>query len=196
MTLAFLAALQHLPGRQRAVLILRDVLAWRADEVAELLDMTVAAVNSALQRARATMQRCPAPTGRNVPPRPTPGSRRSGALCAAWETADMPRLVALLRDDAVLTMPPLPAWYQGRAAILASCRAISSRATRGPLPPGPHAGQRLPGLRAYTRAARMASTVREHCRSLASPAISIAAIHDFLVLDDRLFARFDLAPTI
>jgi len=112
-SLAFLAALQHLPGRQRAVLILREVLDWQAMEVAELLDMTVAAVNSALQRARATMkaQYTAFKTGSVAPA----GDVRMATLLQqyvqAWETADATRMVALLRHDAVLTMPPVPAWY-------------------------------------------------------------------------------------
>ena len=118
-TLAFLAALQNLPGRQRAVLILRDALGWSAAEAAETLDMTEAAVNSALQRARAGLQQ---PDGGL---RPRAAGRADDDLTAsllaryvaAWEMADAPALVALLREDIVLTMPPLPVWYQGRAAI-------------------------------------------------------------------------------
>jgi RNA polymerase sigma-70 factor (ECF subfamily) len=107
MELAFLTAIQRLPGRQRAVLILRDVLGWTGAEVAELLDSTVAAVNSALQRARATIeQELPA---RSV----TPGRATQRDLLRryvdAWERADMDGLVALLREDAVLSMPPEPA---------------------------------------------------------------------------------------
>ena len=109
-SLAFLTALQLLPPRQRAVLILRDVLSWRAAEVAELLDMTVSAVNSALHRARTTVARqyAPANAATDHPPVGEPGRLRSllDRYVQAWEAADVAGLVALLRDDAVVSMPP------------------------------------------------------------------------------------------
>jgi RNA polymerase sigma-70 factor (ECF subfamily) len=116
--LAFVAALQHLPPRQRAVLLLMEVLGWSAAETAEALDMTVAAVNSAIQRARATL------AARNV------AASESGELSPqqvqlleryveAFQTYDVDRLVALLRDDATLSMPPYTLWLQGTAAIKA-----------------------------------------------------------------------------
>jgi RNA polymerase sigma-70 factor (ECF subfamily) len=116
MELAFLTAIQRLPGRQRAVLILRDVLGWSAAESAELLDTTVTAVNSALQRARATIE-AEAPARRVAPGR---GAQREllRRYVDAWERADMPALVTLLREDAVMTMPPQPA-VAGAAAIIA-----------------------------------------------------------------------------
>src|SRR3954471_3967580 len=117
MRLAFIAALQHLPPRQRAVLILRDVLAWRAAEVAELLDTSTAAVNSALQRARAQLQLVgPAeddPAG--------PLDRRHRVLLdryvAAFENSDVDALLRLLQDDVTLEMPPEPVWYAGRDLV-------------------------------------------------------------------------------
>ena len=104
MELAFLTAIQRLPGRQRAVLILRDVLGWSAAESADLLDTTVTAVNSALQRARATIE-AEAPAHRVAPGR---GLQREllRRYVDAWERADMNALLALLREDAVMTMPP------------------------------------------------------------------------------------------
>src|SRR4051812_5122038 len=105
MELALLRAIQELPGRQRAVLIFRDVLGWTAPEVAELLESTVASVNSALQRARATIERhLPAPA-----PAAGPAERELlSRYVAAFEHADMDGLVALLREDAMLRMPPQP----------------------------------------------------------------------------------------
>lgn len=111
-SLAFLTALQVLPPRQRAALILRDVLGWRAAEVAELLEVSVPAANSALQRARATVaQRYRLPNRARVAGSASePAGLRSllERYVRAWETADVAGLVTLLRDDAVLAMPPLP----------------------------------------------------------------------------------------
>lgn len=117
--LAFLATLQTLPGRQRAVLILRDVLGWTASEVAELLGSSAASVNSALQRARIAMKAYRKDRKRAETTRAD--SEATTSLLAryvdAWQAADTKKLVALLRDDVVFTMPPLPLWYRGREAI-------------------------------------------------------------------------------
>jgi RNA polymerase sigma-70 factor, ECF subfamily len=111
--LAFVAALQHLPARQRAVLILREVLRWEATEVATLLETTVPSVNSALQRARATLATRDL-TGTSVPPDQKALLKE---YVAAFEAYDMSRLAALLRDDAILSMPPLDLWIVGPAEI-------------------------------------------------------------------------------
>lgn len=112
--LAFVVALQHLSATQRAVLILRDVLGWSATEVAALLDTTVAAVNSALQRARATLE------ARRAPAEPTADRDAIAArYSAAWEARDLDALVALLHDDVTLSMPPMANWFRGRAAAAA-----------------------------------------------------------------------------
>jgi RNA polymerase sigma-70 factor, ECF subfamily len=119
-SLAFLAVLQLLPHRQRAVLVLRDVLSWRAQEVAELLDMTVPAVNSALHRARATLERDGVHSRDAQLPPDDPAVRvLLDRYVRAWEAADMKGLIALLREDAAYSMPPIPTWYRGRAAISA-----------------------------------------------------------------------------
>ena len=124
-SLAFLAVLQQLPGRQRAVLILRDVLGWKAQEVADLLETSVAAVNSALQRARSTMiEHRLEPGSGNYASAPASGTPDAATVAllnryvAAWESGDVSRLVDLLHEDAILSMPPLTAWYDGRDAIL------------------------------------------------------------------------------
>ncbi|QJY48574.1 RNA polymerase subunit sigma-70 [Pseudonocardia broussonetiae] len=115
--LAFLAAVQHLPPRQRAVLLLRDVLGWRAAETAHLLDVSVAAANSALQRARATMRE-QLPERRAEWPAPSDDER---ALLKRWidasERSDLDTLVALLAEHARQTMPPLPVVNEGRDTI-------------------------------------------------------------------------------
>ncbi|MET0694031.1 MAG: RNA polymerase subunit sigma-70 [Propionibacteriaceae bacterium] len=118
--LAFAAALQQLPGNQRAVLILRDVLAFSAVETAELLDTSVASVTSALQRARRSIAgRVPPTTQREELDSLGADGRRDlvNALVSAWERADIPALIELLTADATFTMPPLPAWFDGRDAI-------------------------------------------------------------------------------
>jgi RNA polymerase sigma-70 factor (TIGR02960 family) len=117
--LAFVAGLQHLPPRQRAVLVLRDVLGLRAAEAAELLDTTEASVNSALQRARAALDQQRPAGGRERAPLPGSPQERAlvGRFADAFESGDVAGLVALLTDDALLTMPPEPLIYEGPAAI-------------------------------------------------------------------------------
>jgi RNA polymerase sigma-70 factor (ECF subfamily) len=117
MRLALIAALQYLPGRQRAVLILRDVLGWRAAEVADLLSTSTAAANSALQRARAQLARL-APAEEEIGEPGDPGLRDLlERYATAFETADVTALTELLREDAVLEMPPLLTWFAGRALV-------------------------------------------------------------------------------
>ncbi len=113
--LVFLAALQHLPPRQRAILILRDVLDWSARETAALLEMSVASVNSAHQRARATM-RARQPVGRTE----ASSDQERATLqtfMKAWERADIALLTSLMREDARWAMPPAALWFDGRGAI-------------------------------------------------------------------------------
>src|SRR5262249_17432614 len=115
-TLAFLAALQRLPPRQRVILILCDVLDWRAREVAQLLDITVAAVNGLLRRARSTMNRS---YPENTPVLAVDHKIRAvlKRYVEAWESGDVDTLIGLLTDKWVFTMPPSPTWYSGRAAV-------------------------------------------------------------------------------
>jgi RNA polymerase sigma-70 factor (ECF subfamily) len=116
--LAFVCALQHLPARQRAVLILREVLRWQATEVAELLDTSVASVNSALQRARATLASRDLDGDHPL----SIGSDQEELLARyveAFEKFDIPGLVSLLHEDAVQSMPPYAMWMQGSDQIVA-----------------------------------------------------------------------------
>jgi RNA polymerase sigma-70 factor (ECF subfamily) len=118
--LAFVAALQHLPASQRAVLLLRDVLALSSSETAETLDLSVAAANSQLQRARATLaRRLPDRTQQSIRAElGTDAEQRLVAdLVAAWHARDVEAFVALLVDDARLSMPPLPAWFDGVESV-------------------------------------------------------------------------------
>lgn len=178
--LAFVAALQHLPARQRAVLILCDVLRWQAAETAELLGTSVAAVNSALQRARATL--APVQAGAALPP----VDAEQGALLAryvdAFERYDIDRLVDLLHQDAVQSMPPYAMWLRGAGDIGrfmlgpgAGCQGsrLIPRAANGcpafghykPDPGGGHApwalqvleisGRRIAGIHSFLDAGRL-----------------------------------------
>jgi len=191
-TLAFLATLQTLPGRQRAALILRDVLGWKAKEVADLLETSVAAVNSAVNRARVSMKAY-------HPDRTSPGSADSEQTASllsryvdAWQAADAVGLVALLREDALITMPPLPLWYQGRTAIRwffetqlfageapDRFRLVATQANGSPAfatyQRGDAGESRLGALQVLT--------IRDG---------QIAEIHDFLAIGNQRFPGFDL----
>jgi RNA polymerase sigma-70 factor (ECF subfamily) len=127
--LAFVAAVQQLPPRQRAVLLLRDVLGWSAREVAELLDSSVASVTSALQRARVSVE--------SVPPLERMSDEAERATVeryiAAWDAADVAALAALLKEDVEMTMPPTPSWYRGRDAVAAFFTAHFTRFPAGRL---------------------------------------------------------------
>ena len=139
---AFITALQHLPPRQRAVLILRDVLRWSAREVAELLDTTVVSVNSALQRARATLA-ARRPTAGDLPTALT-GEQKEllNRYLKAFESHDVDALVALLHQEATISMPPLPVWLRGPTAArqwwdgpgrdCRGSRLVAVRANRSP----------------------------------------------------------------
>ncbi len=118
-TLAFITVLHLLPPRQRAVLILRDVLEWEASEVADLLGTTVGSVKSALHRARETMTAHKRANLEGAAPQHLDDQRQSllESYVQAWQTADIKELLDLLREDAIFSMPPIPSWYQGRETI-------------------------------------------------------------------------------
>ena len=151
-SLAFVSALQVLPRRQLGVLILRDVLGFRANEVAEMLDTTVESVNSALKRARASLQRRQQPAAGHQPP-PAAGSPAEDAIVAkfarAWESADLDALVALLTDDVFIAMPPVPLGYEGRDAVTRYCASLFAAGRRFDLAPVRANGQ--PAFGAYLR---------------------------------------------
>jgi len=152
--LAFVAALQYLPPRQRAVLILREVLRWKADEVAELLDTTVASVNSALQRSRATLDE-----GRLATTEPPAVAADDAALLAryvdAFERYDVDAIVSLVHHDATFSMPPfalwlrgpeqMAAWYVGQGAACRGSKLLATRANGvaafGAYKPSPDGGR-------------------------------------------------------
>jgi RNA polymerase sigma-70 factor (TIGR02960 family) len=152
-SLAFVTALQLLPPRQLATLILRDVLGFRAKEVADMLDSTVGSVNSALKRARAGLRRRLPPTGEREPP-PAPDSPAEQALAAkfvrAYGSGDLDTLVALLTDDVYIAMPPIAFEYQGRDAVARFCASIFGSGRRFDLVPTRANGQ--PAFGVYLRA--------------------------------------------
>jgi RNA polymerase sigma-70 factor (TIGR02960 family) len=152
-SLAYVTALQILPARQRAVLILREVLGYHADEVADMLDSTVDSVNSALKRARATLQKRLASRREDDSP-PTPDSPTERALVAkfvrAYESGDVNELVALLTADVCVSMPPIPLEYQGRDVVARFYASVFGKGGRYDLVPTRANGQLAFG--AYLRA--------------------------------------------
>ncbi|MFE9450191.1 sigma-70 family RNA polymerase sigma factor [Streptomyces sp. NPDC006739] len=151
-SLAFVTALQVLPPRQLAVLVLRDVLGFHADEVATMLDSTLDSVNSALKRARAALQRRWPPAADRQPP--APGSASEDAIVAkfvhAWESADIDALVDLLTSDVFVSMPPVPFEYEGKGLAARFCNGIFRAGRRFDLVPTRANGQ--PAFGAYLRA--------------------------------------------
>ena len=152
-SLAFVTALQVLPPRQLAVLVLRDVLGFHANEVADMLDSTIDSVNSALKRARASLQRR-LPSIAEREPAPAPDSPSEQAIVAefvrAYESGDLDDLVALLTDDVFLSMPPLPLEYEGRDVVARFYASMIGSGRRVDLVPTRANGQ--PAFGAYLRA--------------------------------------------
>jgi RNA polymerase sigma-70 factor, ECF subfamily len=190
--LALIAALQHLTARQRAVLILRDVLGWRAAEVAETLGTSTVAVKSLLQRAREQIERL-APEEDGVAEPDDPGVRALlDQYSAAFENADAAALADLLTQDATLEMPPFTAWFAGRDHV---ARFAAAHIFTGPgdmrLFPVSANGQ--PALAAYHR--DMDGVHRPHCVQVLTVSDGgVAGIVAFL--DPALFPRFGLAPEL
>lgn len=191
-TLAFLVALQALPARQRAILLLRDVLDWHASEVAELLSLSVTAVESALQRARTTLRQHYHPRGSEAIALASTDTTIQATLrryIDAWEKADIPELVALLREDATLSMPPYAWWLLGREAIITFFRPLLAESADGGwrlLPVGSNA---QPAYLSY----QLAEDGRYHAVSLSLFTIEhgrVAAITSFL--DPTLCHRFNM----
>jgi RNA polymerase sigma-70 factor (ECF subfamily) len=194
-SLAFLTVLHVLPPRQRAILLLRDVLALRASEVAELLELSVPAANSSLQRARATMRRHHAPK-RDSAPSSEPSAPQIRSLLdryvKAWETADIVGLVGLLREEALLAMPPRPS-IQGAKRIGAFLEAavFANQPRRRLVPAVPANGS--PAFAAYACSAEGA------CRAFALLVLevdggAIARIDAFV--DPAMLNRFEIAAVL
>jgi RNA polymerase sigma-70 factor, ECF subfamily len=185
--LAFLAAIQHLPPRQRAVLILRDALDWSASETAVVFEMSVAAVNSALQRARATLkEQLPAARLEWATAADAEDDERSllQTYMEAWERHDSTRLVALLRDDVRLAMPPHPTWYDGREAVAAFLSDVAFR-------PGQEAHRFVP-MRANRQPAF--AVYRGEGADARPFAIHVVRVESGLVTDMHFFLYPELFP--
>lgn len=167
-SLAFVTALQHLPPRQRAALVLRDVLGFRAAETAAALDCTTDAANNLLKRARATIASHLPPGSRDQAP--LPGSAREHQITTrfadAFERGDVPAIIALLTSDAWLTMPPLPFEYHGRDTVGHFLRTVSFR-------PGTQQSRLIP-----TRANGQPA----YCRYVRDPHAPVSHAHGMIVL--------------
>jgi RNA polymerase sigma-70 factor, ECF subfamily len=195
--LAFIAAIQHLPPRQRAVLILRYVLGWTAKDTAALLDVSVASVNSALQRARATLKDRLGQRRTDWAPSSEPSEEERELLrryVDAHERADAGALAELLREDARLTMPPHPTWYAGREAIMVAIRQgfdpgfgnLRTVAVGSNLQPAAAHYLRPPGESEEYRPLALDVLRTEHGR--------VAEITSFV--SPELFAAFGLPPAL
>ena len=193
--LAFLAAIQRLPARQRAVLILRDTLDWSVLDTATALGMTQAAVNSALQRAHASLATYLPAERAQWPASPTPAERRAlQRLITAWEGADPAALVRLLREDAQLIMPPGATWFAGSADI----GAFLAEHVFGEMGTGwrllPTAANRQPAFGLYWR-----EPGRDTFRAFAIGVVRVdgdAIAEIALFTQPNLFDGFDLPPSL
>jgi RNA polymerase sigma-70 factor (TIGR02960 family) len=191
-SLAFVTALQVLPPRQLAVLVLRDVLGFHASEVADMLGATVDSVNSALKRARSSLERLRPPADAFEPP-PAPGSPSEEATLArfvrAWESADLDALVALLTDDVFMSMPPMPFEYEGRDAVARFCAGIFGSGRKFELVPTRANGQ--PAVGAYVRGPDGVS----HGAGLFVLGLAGARIRALTRFETTVFPSFGLPPT-
>jgi RNA polymerase sigma-70 factor (ECF subfamily) len=190
--LAFVAALQFLPARQRAVLILREVLDWPAAEVAAVLQMTTAAVNSALQRARARLGEAGLIEDRIGEPAHPDDRAQVERYVTAFHNADLAALEKLLTDDAALEMPPFLNWYRGREAYLRFvARAFTLRGTDWRMVPA--GANTQPAVAAYTRASDGGYALH----SLQVFTVTASGISHNTVFQDRgVFDRFGLSDRI
>jgi RNA polymerase sigma-70 factor (TIGR02960 family) len=186
-SLAFITALQLLPARQRAVLVLRDVLGYHADEVADMLDATTESVTSALKRARAAVQnRLPA-TGQ---PPAAPGSPAERALVAkfadAYQAGDIDALVALLTDDVRISMPPIPLEYHGRDAATRFYAGIIGHRAYHLVP------ARANGQPAFATYLRSPTSTARHCTGLLVLTVTGNRISALTRFDNNLLPAFGL----
>jgi RNA polymerase sigma-70 factor (ECF subfamily) len=190
-SLAFIAALQVLPPRQRAVLLLRDVLGWSAREAAEALDQSVSATNSALHRARVALRSSHHRSGMAAVPAAKPDDpfvrQILDAYVRAWAADDIEALLATMRADVRLSMPPSPAWYSGRDAVAELLRRWVFGSLR---PPGGYATR---GTTANGQPALIFGAAEEPSRAIGVIVLTVVAgrVKELIVfLDEGLAARF------
>jgi RNA polymerase sigma-70 factor, ECF subfamily len=191
--LAFVAAVPYLPPRQRAVLLLREVLGFSAAETAGMLAASSASVNSALQRARTTLQDR-LPIADSPPTAPAEQAELVAGYVQAWHAKDVPALVALLREDAQMAMPPTPSWYQGRDSIGIYLRRLFASPWGVHLRVVPVGANRQPGLAAYAPAADGMGHRPFAVKVLTIGRGLVTAITGFV--DPGLFDRFGLPPRL
>lgn len=190
--LALIAALQHLPPRQRAVLILRDVLKWRAAEVAGLLKTTTAAVNSILQRARAQLHAVAPQEDQVIEPTEAQQRDLLEKYVTAFEAKDIPAIVALFTEDAVFDMPPFPMWFRGRVNIGRHLE-LNCPVQGGELALVPVRANGQPGFGAYRRDVH---GVYQPYNLMVLTLSDKGITHSTTFFDLTLFAKFGLAATI
>ena len=187
--LAFVAALQHLPPRQRAVLVLREVLQWRAAEVAIAIGSSTAAVNSLLQRARSQLEAVgPSVDDRLTPPDSAEARDLLARYTAAFEAYDVDRLAELFTSEAVWEMPPFVGWYQGRQAIATLVRQQCPAQSPGDMRLLPLTANGQPAAAMYMRDGAQHLPFQLHVIDIVAGGIS----HVVAFLDATLFPKFGL----
>jgi RNA polymerase sigma-70 factor, ECF subfamily len=187
--LAFVAALQHLSPRQRAVLLLRDVLQWKAAEVAEAIGTTTVAVNSLLQRARSQLDTVrPSPDERPAAPESPEAQDLLARYIAAFEIYDIDRLVELFTSEAIWEMPPYTGWYQGAQAIVTLIHRQCPADSPGDMRMLPLIANGRPAAAMYMRAGAVHVPFQLHVLDVTGERVS----HVVAFLDGTLFPKFGL----
>ncbi|OBJ57357.1 RNA polymerase subunit sigma-70 [Mycobacterium sp. 1423905.2] len=191
--LAFVAALQHLSPRQRAVLLLRDVLQWRSAEVAEAIGTTTVAVNSLLQRARAQLEAVQPSTDDRLDPPDSPEAQDLLArYIAAFESYDIDRLVELFTAEAIWEMPPYTGWYQGASNIVTLIHQQCPAESPGDMRMVPLVANGQPAVAMYMRDGDRHIPFQLHVLDVSQDRVS----HVVAFLDDSLFAKFGLPSSL
>jgi RNA polymerase sigma-70 factor, ECF subfamily len=191
--LAFVAALQHLSPRQRAVLLLRDVLQWKAAEVAEAIGTTTTAVNSLLQRARTQLDAVGPSSGDRLAPPDSPEAQDLLArYIAAFEVYDIDRLVELFTAEAIWEMPPHAGWYQGARDIVTLIHQQCPAESAGDMRMLPLVANGQPAAAMYMRAGDLHVPFQLHVLDIHGDRVS----HVVAFLDENLFAKFGLPGSL
>jgi RNA polymerase sigma-70 factor, ECF subfamily len=191
--LAFVAALQHLSARQRAVLLLRDVLQWKAAEVADAIGTTTTAVNSLLQRARSQLETVqPSSNDRLAAPDSAEAQDLLARYIAAFESYDIDRLVELFTAEAVWEMPPYTGWYQGAQAIITLIHQQCPAELPGDMRMIPLVANGQPAAAMYMRVGQQHVPFQLHVLDVRTDGVS----HVVAFLDDALFTKFGLPRSL